>query len=135
MSNPNPEYIIFSVDYSENLRYLAKFTHHLSKLEAGSKLKGNTKTCISYSKGKLQHSFLMLWEDWVNHVVPYGFWDYQSKHTVFSKDKKGRNISSTYEWDHVVSSGELKEARIEDLNYDTDWTYRCDQGLYYVTDV
>ena len=120
-------YALYSIDEASNLRKLAKFLHHMSKLEAGWKTQGSTIPCVGSYKGMLEHSFLSTWKDYEEHVKPYGFVDEQESVLKLVKDHKGK---------YLVYSGEefLGTMEQERNHHDVDsegWTYRLDQGSYY----
>ena len=121
------EYAVYSIDYSHKLRHLGKFMYHISKLEAGGKTQGKTIPCVGAFKGSLEHSFISTWEDYINHVVPFGV--VENQRSVLKLVPQGTRYLA---YDGLTYLGEMINVKEEELLDDNEgWTYRPDLDEYF----
>jgi len=130
-------YTIFSIDNVSDVHTLAKFMRHVDTLEAISRTKGRTKTCIGSYKGVLEYSFIMLTTDFNEHIIPMGWVDNQESVLHIYPEKSGR--FSTFIRENPIGTDNLSEhylgvmqevSKKEALVLD-GWTYRPDLDVYY----
>lgn len=125
-------YVLFTVANTENLKCLAKFTHHMSKLEASSKTLGNTVPCISLVNGSLEQSFLSTRDDYVNHVLRYNSIGLTTILYTLFRNKENDSLRPLLAYDGTSGEylGIFKGDKVMPCKK-KGWTYRPGTKEYY----
>jgi len=130
-------YVIFSIDNVSDTHTLAKFTRHIDTQSAMQKMRGIMVHCIGYWEGTLEPSFIMMLQDFNDHVRPFGFVDnqicviecMQSLHPR-GKDSQ-RPCYLVYPDGRRETIGSMMEISAADAMRLDAWTYRMDLGKYF----
>ena len=79
------EYVIFAIDNDADLHTNAKFLRYMDEREVMGKTKGKMKLCIGSYKGKLERSYIVRWDDFMEHIAESGYVDNQES-VLFLRD-------------------------------------------------
>ena len=141
------EYVIFAIDNDDNVHTNAKFLRYVDEREVMGKTKGKMKLCIGSYKGKLERSYIMRWDDFMEHIAESGYVDKQESILILRDGYYGKvyatlKFNSAYnsDWPAEFTNvgyddlflGEFKSIPAHDAQYEEAWTYRPDLDQYYV---
>ena len=136
------EYVIFAIDNDANLHTNAKFLRYMDEREVMGKTKGKMKLCIGSYKGKLERSYIVRWDDFMEHIAESGYVDNQESILIlrdgyygvtyatlkFNNDE-GKFPNVGYD---DLFLGAFKSIPASEAQYEEAWTYRPDLDTYYV---
>jgi hypothetical protein len=136
------EYVIFAIDNDDNVHINAKFLRYVDERQVMGKMKGKMKLCIGSYKGKLERSYIMRWDDFMEHIDESGYVDEQES-ILFLRDGYYGKVYATLKFNeeqgysHIIGSkdlflGEFKSIPANEAQYEEAWTYRPDLDTYYV---
>ena len=136
------EYVIFAIDNDANLHTNAKFLRYMDEREVMGKTKGKMKLCIGSYKGKLERSYIVRWDDFMEHIAESGYVDNQES-VLFLRDGYYGVTYATLKFNneqgysHMMRSNDLflgafKSIPSNEAQYEEAWTYRPDLDTYYV---
>jgi len=141
------EYVIFAIDNDDNVHTNAKFLRYVDEREVMGKTKGKMKLCIGSYKGKLERSYIMRWDDFMEHIAESGYVDKQESILILRDGYYGKvyatlKFNSAYnsDWPAEFTNvgyddlflGEFKSIPAREAQYEEAWTYRPDLDTYYV---
>jgi hypothetical protein len=126
------KYVIFSIDNVTNTHAQAKFLRHIDTARAMQKMKGNMIHCIGSYKGEIEPSYLMLWDDFKEHVIGMGFVENQESILRVSECNK-QYAELVYSDQTRESVGSLKDVSKDEAMKHDAWTYRPDLNMYWIT--
>jgi len=141
------EYVIFAIDNDDNVHTNAKFLRYVDEREVMGKTKGKMKLCIGSYKGKLERSYIMRWDDFMEHIAESGYVDKQESILILRDGYYGKvyatlKFNSAYnsDWPAEFTNvgyddlflGEFKSIPAHEAQYEEAWTYRPDLDQYYV---
>lgn len=141
------EYVIFAIDNDDNVHTNAKFLRYVDEREVMGKTKGKMKLCIGSYKGKLERSYIMRWDDFMEHIAESGYVDKQESILILRDGYYGKvyatlKFNSAYnsDWPAEFTNvgyddlflGEFKSIPAREAQYEEAWTYRPDLDAYYV---
>ena len=141
------EYVIFAIDNDGDLHTNAKFLRYVDERVAMQKMKGTMKLCIGSYKGKLERSYIVRWDDFMEHIADSGYVDNQESILILRDGYYGvtyatLKFNSAYntdwpaEFPNVGSNdlflGVFKAIPANEAMYEEAWTYRPDLDTYYV---
>ena len=141
------EYVIFAIDNDDNVHTNAKFLRYVDEREVMGKMKGKMKLCIGSYKGKLERSYIMRWDDFMEHIAESGYVDKQESILILRDGYYGKvyatlKFNSAYnsDWPAEFTNvgyddlflGEFKSIPSNEAQYEEAWTYRPDLDTYYV---
>ena len=141
------EYVIFAIDNDADLHTNAKFLRYVDEREVMGKTKGKMKLCIGSYKGKLERSYIMRWDDFMEHIAESGYVDNQESILILRDGYYGKvyatlKFNSAYnsDWPAEFANvgyddlflGEFKSIPSNEAQYEEAWTYRPDLDQYYV---
>jgi len=141
------EYVIFAIDNDDNVHTNAKFLRYVDEREVMGKTKGKMKLCIGSYKGKLERSYIMRWDDFMEHIAESGYVDKQESILILRDGYYGKvyatlKFNSAYnsDWPAEFTNvgyddlflGEFKSIPAHEAQYEEAWTYRPDLDTYYV---
>ena len=141
------EYVIFAIDNDGDLHTNAKFLRYVDERVAMQKMKGKMKLCIGSYKGKLERSYIVRWDDFMEHIADSGYVDKQESILILRDGYYGvtyatLKFNSAYntdwpaEFPNVGSNdlflGVFKSIPANEALYEEAWTYRPDLDTYYV---
>jgi len=141
------EYVIFAIDNDDNVHTNAKFLRYVDEREVMGKTKGKMKLCIGSYKGKLERSYIMRWDDFMEHIAESGYVDKQESILILRDGYYGKvyatlKFNSAYnsDWPAEFTNvgyddlflGEFKSVPAHEAQYEEAWTYRPDLDTYYV---
>jgi len=141
------EYVIFAIDNDDNVHTNAKFLRYVDEREVMGKTKGKMKLCIGSYKGKLERSYIMRWDDFMEHIAESGYVDKQESILILRDGYYGKvyatlKFNSAYnsDWPAEFTNvgyddlflGEFKSIPAREAQYEEAWTYRPDLDQYYV---
>ena len=141
------EYVIFAIDNDDNVHTNAKFLRYVDEREVMGKMKGKMKLCIGSYKGKLERSYIMRWDDFMEHIAESGYVDKQESILILRDGYYGK-VYATLKFNSAYNSdwpaefpnvgyddlflGEFKSIPANEAQYEEAWTYRPDLDTYYV---
>lgn len=141
------EYVIFAIDNDDNVHTNAKFLRYVDEREVMGKTKGKMKLCIGSYKGKLERSYIMRWDDFMEHIAESGYVDKQESILILRDGYYGK-VYATLKFNSAYNSdwpaefpnvgyddlflGEFKSIPAHQVQYEEAWTYRPDLDTYYV---
>jgi len=141
------EYVIFAIDNDDNVHTNAKFLRYVDEREVMGKTKGKMKLCIGSYKGKLERSYIMRWDDFMEHIAESGYVDKQESILILRDGYYGK-VYATLKFNSAYNSdwpaefpnvgyddlflGEFKSIPAGEAQYEEAWTYRPDLDTYYV---
>jgi hypothetical protein len=136
------EYVIFAIDNDDNVHTNAKFLRYVDEREVMGKTKGKMKLCIGSYKGKLERSYIMRWDDFMEHIAESGYVDKQESILILRDGYYGK-VYATLKFNNDESKfpnvgyddlflGEFKSIPSNEAQYEEAWTYRPDLDTYYV---
>ena len=141
------EYVIFAIDNDDNVHINAKFLRYVDERQVMGKMKGKMKLCIGSYKGKLERSYIMRWDDFMEHIAESGYVDKQESILILRDGYYGK-VYATLKFNSAYNSdwpaefpnvgyddlflGEFKSIPAHQAQYEEAWTYRPDLDLYYV---
>jgi len=141
------EYVIFAIDNDDNVHTNAKFLRYVDEREVMGKTKGKMKLCIGSYKGKLERSYIMRWDDFMEHIAESGYVDKQESILILRDGYYGK-VYATLKFNSAYNSdwpaefpnvgyddlflGEFKSIPASEAQYEEAWTYRPDLDQYYV---
>ena len=141
------EYVIFAIDNDDNVHINAKFLRYVDERQVMGKMKGKMKLCIGSYKGKLERSYIMRWDDFMEHIAESGYVDKQESILILRDGYYGKvyatlKFNSAYnsDWPAEFTNvgyddlflGEFKSIPAHQAQYEEAWTYRPDLDTYYV---
>jgi hypothetical protein len=141
------EYVVFAIDNDGDLHTNAKFLRYIDERVAMQKMKGKMKLCIGSYKGKLERSYIVRWDDFMEHIADSGYVDKQESILILRDGYYGvtyatLKFNSAYnsdwpaEFSNVGSDdlflGVFKAIPSNEAQYEEAWTYRPDLDTYYV---
>jgi len=141
------EYVIFAIDNDDNVHTNAKFLRYVDEREVMGKMKGKMKLCIGSYKGKLERSYIMRWDDFMEHIAESGYVDNQESILILRDGYYGKvyatlKFNSAYnsDWPAEFTNvgyddlflGEFKSIPSNEAHYEEAWTYRPDLDTYYI---
>lgn len=119
------EYALFSIDGVDDTHTLAKFLRHFDTQRALCKTRGPLIHCIGMLDGKLEQSFICHIDDWIEHIVPFGYTKDQEAVITISGPKQECFIG-------VDFIGCMVEVSKKKAFKSIGFTYRPDQDKYWV---
>ena len=136
------EYVIFAIDNDNDLHTNAKFLRYMDEREVMGKTKGKMKLCIGSYKGKLERSYIVRWDDFMEHIAESGYVDNQESILILRDGYYGK-VYATLKFNNDegkfpnVGSDDLflgvfKPITAHNAQYEEAWTYRPDTDQYYV---
>jgi hypothetical protein len=136
------EYVIFAIDNDNDVHTNAKFLRYVDEREVMGKTKGKMKLCIGSYKGKLERSYIMRWDDFMEHIAESGYVDNQESILILRDGYYGK-VYATLKFNNDESKfpnvgyddlflGEFKSIPSNEAQYEEAWTYRPDLDTYYV---
>jgi len=136
------EYVIFAIDNDDNVHTNAKFLRYVDEREVMGKMKGKMKLCIGSYKGKLERSYIMRWDDFMEHIADSGYVDKQESILILRDGYYGK-VYATLKFNNEAGLipkvgyddfflGEFKSVPAHQAQYEEAWTYRPDLDTYYV---
>jgi len=136
------EYVIFAIDNDDDVHTNAKFLRYVDEREVMGKTKGKMKLCIGSYKGKLERSYIMRWDDFMEHIAESGYVDNQESILILRDGYYGK-VYATLKFNNDESKfpnvgnddlflGEFKSIPSNEAQYEEAWTYRPDLDTYYV---
>ena len=141
------EYVVFAIDNDDNVHTNAKFLRYVDEREVMGKTKGKMKLCIGSYKGKLERSYIMRWDDFMEHIAESGYVDKQESILILRDGYYGK-VYATLKFNSAYNSdlhaeftnvgyddlflGEFKSIPAREAQYEEAWTYRPDLDTYYV---
>ena len=141
------EYVIFAIDNDDNVHTNAKFLRYVDEREVMGKTKGKMKLCIGSYKGKLERSYIMRWDDFMEHIAESGYVDNQESILILRDGYYGK-VYATLKFNSAYNSdwpaefpnvgyddlflGQFKSIPANEAQYEEAWTYRPDLDTYYV---
>ena len=141
------EYVIFAIDNDADLHTNAKFLRYMDEREVMGKTKGKMKLCIGSYKGKLERSYIVRWDDFMEHIAESGYVDNQESILILRDGYYGKvyatlKFNSAYnsDWPAEFTNvgyddlflGVFKAIPSNEAQYEEAWTYRPDLDTYYV---
>ena len=141
------EYVIFAIDNDADLHTNAKFLRYMDEREVMGKTKGKMKLCIGSYKGKLERSYIVRWDDFMEHIAESGYVDNQESILILRDGYYGvtyatLKFNSAYNTDWPAEFpnvgyddlflGAFKSIPANEAQYEEAWTYRPDLDTYYV---
>lgn len=129
------DYVIFAIDNDADLHTNAKFLRHVDEQRAMMKMNGTMQLCIGSYKGKLERSYIMRWDDFMEHVADSGYVDKQESVLILRDGAYGKTYASLkYNdgSDDELNLGVLKPVTAYNAMLEAAWTYRPDLDQYYV---
>ena len=141
------EYVIFAIDNDADLHTNAKFLRYMDEREVMGKTKGKMKLCIGSYKGKLERSYIVRWDDFMEHIAESGYVDNQESILILRDGYYGvtyatLKFNSAYNTDWPAEFpnvgyddlflGAFKSIPSNEAQYEEAWTYRPDLDTYYV---
>ena len=141
------EYVIFAIDNDNDLHTNAKFLRYMDEREVMGKTKGKMKLCIGSYKGKLERSYIVRWDDFMEHIAESGYVDNQESVLILRDGYYGvtyatLKFNSAYNTDWPAEFpnvgyddlflGAFKSIPANEAQYEEAWTYRPDLDTYYV---
>jgi len=136
------EYVIFAIDNDNDVHTNAKFLRYVDEREVMGKTKGKMKLCIGSYKGKLERSYIMRWDDFMEHIAESGYVDEQESILILRDGYYGK-VYATLKFNNDESKfpnvgyddlflGLFKSIPSSEAQYEEAWTYRPDLDTYYV---
>jgi len=141
------EYVVFAIDNDGDLHTNAKFLRYVDERVAMQKMDGTMKLCIGSYKGKLERSYIMRWDDFMEHIAESGYVDKQESILILRDGYYGK-VYATLKFNSAYNSdwpsefpnvgyddlflGEFKSIPAHEAQYEEAWTYRPDLDTYYV---
>ena len=136
------EYVIFAIDNDDNVHINAKFLRYVDEREVMGKTKGKMKLCIGSYKGKLERSYIMRWDDFMEHIAESGYVDNQESVLILRDGYYGK-VYATLKFNNDESKfpnvghndlflGVFRSIPAHEAQYEEAWTYRPDLDTYYV---
>ena len=141
------EYVVFAIDNDGDLHTNAKFLRYVDERVAMQKMKGTMKLCIGSYKGKLERSYILRWDDFMEHIAESGYVDNQESILILRDGYYGKvyatlKFNSAYnsDWPAEFTNvgyddlflGVFKAIPSNEAQYEEAWTYRPDLDTYYV---
>jgi hypothetical protein len=124
--------VIFSIDNPHDTHAMAKFLRHIDTQSAMQKLRGKLVHCIGYWEGTLEPSFMLTLQDFNDHVKPYGYVDNQICVMECNSKDSRQPCVLVYPDGKRESVGPMVEVSAADAMQSNAWTYRMDNGKYFV---
>ena len=136
------EYVIFAIDNDNDLHTNAKFLRYMDEREVMGKTKGKMQLCIGSYKGKLERSYIVRWDDFMEHIAESGYVDNQESILILRDGYYGK-VYATLKFNNDDGKfpnvghndlflGVFKPITAHDAQYEEAWTYRPDTDQYYV---
>lgn len=120
------ELTVFSIDKGSDLHTLAKFLRHVDTQQAMGKLMGPVQLAIGSWQGVLEHSFIMLSEDFKRHIKGSGYVSSQDCVLLISSDTRQPVILKDLQSGERVKLGKLRGGKGP-----SDFTYALSTGEYF----
>lgn len=137
------EYVIFAIDNDADLHTNAKFLRYVDERQAMGKMKGKMKLCIGSYMGVMERSYIVRWDDFVEHIAESGYVDNQESILVLRDGYYGKVYATLKYNDHGYPMedglsdlflGILKAVDKDEAMDNDGWTYRPDINQYFVVE-
>lgn len=125
------KFVIFSIDGVNDTHKQAKFLRHIDTARAMGKMQGKMVHCIGSYKGEIEPSYLMLWDDFLDHVIGKGFVGGQESILMVSECNK-QYATLVFSDQSRQSVGSLKSVGKDEAMKHDAWTYRPDLNTYWI---
>lgn len=130
-------FIIFTIDFENNPYRMNLFMNYLA--ERKRRMQGNVIPMIGCYKGKREHSFICLRDDYFDHIKDTGFMKGQESILHVSSGNK-QECCLEYICDELppratarrVAMGSMHEVCAEEAAQAEAWTYRPDIDKYWI---
>lgn len=123
------DYILFSIDDWYDPRTLFKFLRHIDIQKASSKMKGNMGVRIGGYEGKLELSFILREDDYLEHVAPFDFTTKQKEIMLIDNTSEMKTYILDPLYHSGVCVGNMSEYEGEPIN---GFTYNPNNNTWYV---
>lgn len=137
------EYVIFAIDNDDDVHTNAKFLRFIDTLDVMGKMRGKMKLCIGSYRGQMERSYIVSFNDFIDHIEPSGYVDKQQSVMVLRDGAYGKVYATLKFNNHGYDMedgrgdmflGVLKAVDKDEAMAECGWTYRPDHNQYYVVD-
>ena len=135
------EYVIFAIDNDNDLHTNARFLRYVDELRVMQKMEGKMQLCIGSYLDKMERSYIMSFNDFVDWIEKSGYVDEQES-VLLLRDGYYGKVYATLKYnnngyDMEDGTGDLFLGVLRAVDKDHamasyGWTYRPDLDQYYV---
>jgi hypothetical protein len=137
------EYVVFAIDNDNDLHTNARFLRYVDELRAMQKMDGTMQLCIGSYLGQMERSYIVSFNDFIEHIMDSGYVDKQESVMVLRDGYYGKVYATlkfnNHGYDMEDGRGDmflgiLKAVDKDDAMAEYGWTYRPDLNQYYVVE-
>lgn len=140
------EYVVFAIDNDNDLHTNAKFLRYVDERQVMGKMEGKMQLCIGSYQGWMERSYIVSFNDFVDHIMESGYVDEQESIMVLRDGYYGKVYATLKYNDHGYPAypmedglsdlflGLLKPVDKDEAMANDGWTYRPDHNQYYVVE-